>query len=629
MYLFNGATWQPATHNFGAPRVQSYTSLDGQTWVNLTSGFVPPPRLYGRCIVDSSSRVYIFGSRENAAETESNDVWQLVYNPTTNTQVWTQQTSAAQWTPRDSPGADSYFSSVLGLEVLTLAGGYNLQQAYGGTNDVWVSINLGVSWALASAAAPWQVRDHGVLVASAAGVLVSTAGGFGEYQANDLWASLDGGVTWGSCNGPALNPNAQAFPARKDTTAFFDNSGYLWISAGLNQYYGAGFTTGVVYQAYNDLYKSSLSFNNVPAVAAACGLTVPACGVGLQCYPPSSNCTCGTGRSTTGLASASLCFIEYSLPGNIDYPWSAATSVQFSYYPTNITTAYGPAVEIVNGTGTRTYTNRFGISTTTPLTVAPVGTALANNLLYLNGPSPVDGNGITWNLGTAIQLPGHGPSVLYNQINVYNQSGIVVESYVSRIDGLGSAFLSNVPGYVNTTIGASNINALAPLYATCQAPISFTNGLRAPTQPTASNGAMRIGYTYTISDGVSYSIQGNLTITASSAFGNNFDLLGNPYQVVVNVVGTRRYTYLPTGTSLVSTVNGLSTASYGYADQRFYPYCPLLLGCTPSTLRPSSIMTGWSSPSLPPHLRMGWRQGWECSTTPPPSTLPHQSPPQS
>lgn len=73
MYLFSGAQWQPATRNYGAPRPYSYSSIDGQTWVNLTSGFVPPARLYGRCLVDSASRVFVMGSRETATESESND----------------------------------------------------------------------------------------------------------------------------------------------------------------------------------------------------------------------------------------------------------------------------------------------------------------------------------------------------------------------------------------------------------------------------------------------------------------------------------------------------------------------------------------------------------------------------
>ena len=52
------------------------------------------------------------------------------------------------------------------------------------SSSQWASSDLGVSWVQVTAAAPWQVRDHGVLLATPQGVLISTAGGFGEYQTN-------------------------------------------------------------------------------------------------------------------------------------------------------------------------------------------------------------------------------------------------------------------------------------------------------------------------------------------------------------------------------------------------------------------------------------------------------------
>jgi hypothetical protein len=244
--------------------------------------------------------------------------------------------------------------------------------------------------------------------------------------------------------------------------------------------------------------------------------------------PPSVNFTCGAGRSTSGLAQASLCFMEYSLPDNVDYPFSVATSVPFSYYPTNITTASGTALAIVNGTGTRTFTSRFAATSTVALTVAITGTDCANSLLYLHSPYPVDGSGLTWNLANAIQLPGHGPSVLFSQLNVYNQSGVVVESDVLRTDGLGSAFLSSVPGFLNVTMAPPTSTPLAANYSSCASPITFTNGLRPPIQPSASNGAVHVFYSYSVSDGVSYIVQGNLTMTMNSAFATTQDALGNP-----------------------------------------------------------------------------------------------------
>ena len=147
-----------------------------------------------------------------------------------------------------------------------------------------------------------------------------------------------------------------------------------------------------------------------------------------------------------------------------------------------------------------------------------------------------------------------------------------------RIDNLGSAVLSTVPGFRNLTIGASNVNALAVNYGACQAPLTFTNGLRSPKQPSASNGAARFQYAYNISDGVSYWVFANITFTATSAFATAQDALGNPYQQLTGATGTRLYSYLPTGQQLLSTITGLvNTGALFTGDQRFYPYT-LLLG---------------------------------------------------
>ena len=316
-----------------------------------------------------------------------------------------------------------------------------------------------------------------------------------------------------------------------------------------------------------------------------------------------------TGAATGGTSpiqayTGNLCIISYSLVGNVDYPWSVATSLTFFYNAANLTTTAGTAVALINGTGTRTYTNRFGVSFTTPFTIAAVGTASSNNLLYLGNGFPVDGHGLTWNLSSPVQLPGAGPAVLTSLININNASGVVFESGSSRIDGLGQAVLSSVSGFVNTTIGASNLNSLAANYAACQAPITFTNGLRQPTQPSASNGALQFTYSYFISDGLTYAVQGNLTITTASAFANTHDALGNPFQTVVNVTGLRTYTYLPTGAVVMSNIHGLSTAVPAHSDQRFYPYALLASAPGVYTINNAPFLDGDGlnfalSPSVP------------------------------
>ena len=255
---------------------------------------------------------------------------------------------------------------------------------------------------------------------------------------------------------------------------------------------------------------------------------------------------------------------------------SQATSVQLTYDPTMRTTSSGTAVQVLSARGTRTFTNRFGTSVTSSLTLAPVGVERNNdNLLYLNSTLPFDSLGLAWMLSQPLQVPGHGPTVLYNALSLYNASDLIVEEHSSRIDSLGTAFLSTVAGFLNVTIGASNLNALAPDYSACAAPISFTNGLRPFTEPNAKNGALTVLYNYFLSDGLTYTIQGNLTLSMFSAFATTSDQLGNPYQTVINVTGSRLYTYLPTSETVLSKVTGVSTGAYAFADQRFYPYALL------------------------------------------------------
>jgi hypothetical protein len=51
------------------------------------------------------------------------------------------------------------------------------------------------------------------------------------------------------------------------------------------------------------VWKSSISFNNLTAVYAACGLTAPACGAGLSCWPGEPHTTFYSNGSVTCPAS--------------------------------------------------------------------------------------------------------------------------------------------------------------------------------------------------------------------------------------------------------------------------------------------------------------------------------------
>ena len=180
--------------------------------------------------------------------------------------------------------------------------------------------------------------------------------------------------------------------------------------------------------------------------------------------------------------SASLCFILYGLPGSIDYPFSIAYSLRATYSSSTTTTSAGTAVTVYSVSGTRTYTNRFGASSS-----VGISQSSSSSLLYLNSAVPFDVNGLTLSTSSPVQQPGgNGPAALVSQLTLSNVSGVVVEAGTYRLDQFGSAFLSSVPGFTNVSIGAANVNSLSVNYPGCTAPVTFSNGLRAPTQPSTS-----------------------------------------------------------------------------------------------------------------------------------------------
>ena len=272
-----------------------------------------------------------------------------------------------------------------------------------------------------------------------------------------------------------------------------------------------------------------------------------------------------------GTQTASLCILLYALPGSVDYPFSIAYSLHIAYNFVLLTTTAGTGITISSANGTRTYTDRFGDSFSTPLTLTP---GAGQPVLYLNSRTPLRSSALVFNLSSPVQLPGADPTQLVSTTTLSaSAAGVIAETGASIFDAAGQAVLSSVLGVTNLTIGASNQNALAAVYATCQAPITFTNNLRTPTEPVVGNGAVHFTYSYTVSDGATFSVQANLSVTATSGFATTIDQLGNPYQTVVNITGTRLYTHLPTNQTLLSTVTGIAASILPpQADQRFYPY---------------------------------------------------------
>ena len=403
----------------------------------------------------------------------------------------------------------------------------------------------------------------------------------GTSTLTDIWTSLDGGYTW---------LQLSTTGGRDRPAIAFDANGYLHIVGGraaLGEGYSAAgcpSDSSVTSQSFSNV---SLWINSVPGLSAArvpyyLGLTslVSSTGAIYPHAPLSSTVAPMAAASSTGPAGGSatgyVCLITYTLPGSLDYPASVATSLSVTYNPTAVSTSSGMAVQLLSGSGVRTYTDRFGDVHTSSMTLNTAGSA-SSRLLYLHSSLPVDTTGLTFTMGTSVQLPGGSPSHLYSQLNVYNATGgIVLEQGSGRVDKAGQAYLSNIPGFFNVTIGASNLNALAPSYGTCAATITFTNGLRPFIEGNANNGAEHFNYSYTITDGATYTVRTTMAITSSTAFATMTDTLGNPYQPVIGVFGTRVYTHIASGQTLTSTITGLTSATARPVSQHWYPYSLLV-----------------------------------------------------
>ena len=279
-------------------------------------------------------------------------------------------------------------------------------------------------------------------------------------------------------------------------------------------------------------------------------------------------------------ASGSLCVLLFSVPGVVDYPFSIAYSLQLVYNTTAVTGSAGQAVALLSVTGSRVFTNRFGVVFSTPVTLVTSGQSSAP-LLHLNSSSVLDGTGLTFSLSSPVQQPGGNVMSMVSQLRVFTAAdGVLLEGGTAVLDRRGQAVVSSVPGVVATTIGAADVNSLVANYSTCQAPITFLNGLRPPTQPNVANGGNRLLYSYTISDNSTYTVTTNLSATGASYIAYFSDTLGNQYQRLINITGVRNYTNLVTGTTIISTVslpNSVSNTTIpGRGSQRFYPYAYLL-----------------------------------------------------
>ena len=205
---------------------------------------------------------------------------------------WRQQVKAAPFISRIAPigfnvpnpagyTTDEYGQSTSATDFMYVISGF---ANHDNLNDVWASSDEGRTWAVINPAGPFPQRQVASGVTTRSGLLVIAAG-YGEDQPgqapgevqNDVWVSANGGYSWGRCVQDA------EWDDRYAPMVAIDGQGYLIVGSGVQIVMDEPPFGRQV--AFNDVWRSTISFNDHAAVAKACGVEIPACGVGLRCWP--------------------------------------------------------------------------------------------------------------------------------------------------------------------------------------------------------------------------------------------------------------------------------------------------------------------------------------------------------
>lgn len=214
MWLMGG--WYAGRLPEGRGSSEVWASADGMQWecVNSTPGWTPRCGAAGAVF---DGRMWVLGGTEQYFFGDDgdlrNDVWCSADGVT-----WAQATAQAPWAPRAYHGALQFDGK------LWVFGGGQYLPTYHGYNDVWSSID-GVNWTLVTEHAPWPARIwfSAVVYRDCMWVL----GGWSNDPSrnwNDVWYSRDG-VTWHELRTETV------WSERHEHSAYvFDDK--LWVVAG-------------------------------------------------------------------------------------------------------------------------------------------------------------------------------------------------------------------------------------------------------------------------------------------------------------------------------------------------------------------------------------------------------------
>ena len=173
----------------------------------------------------------------------------------------------------------------LNKDILVYGSGWNGTWSF---NDIWASSDEGVTWTVVCTAAPFEARDAAAAEITEEGLIVMGGGQVGGYTMNDVWVSPDGGFTWSVCSSEAY------WPDRREMSTAMDKDDNFYVLNGR----ATAVTNPVL---YNDVYRSSISFRDTARVRAACNINIPACGVGMTCWPGFDTVVSATGVTCPAL----------------------------------------------------------------------------------------------------------------------------------------------------------------------------------------------------------------------------------------------------------------------------------------------------------------------------------------
>jgi hypothetical protein len=188
--------------------------------------------------------------------------------------------------------------------------------------------------------------------------------------------------------------------------------------------------------------------------------------------------------------------------------------------------------------------------------LAAIGVDFASNAVYNSSKatSAVDGNGITFELVNAIELPGQYPTYATEEVNFWFASGYFHTANVGVINQTNTAFMSDLPGA--NLVGTGGKYAATTSIGDLPSCVSAfaAQGFNVPTPvPTVTQPAFNSmkTLTFTISDQKTYQV--SASITAKVVAPQQIDSFGVSYVTVSIVPNTGTRTY------------GFGTPSNGYS----------------------------------------------------------------